>query len=297
MLIGRTMSFWYILKRYSGWGKFLGILLGFLAAGPLGSLFGLFIGNLFDRGLNEHFSKPHWAYHAEKKANVKKAFQHATFSIMGHLCKTDGRISEEDIQFAKKTMQALHLNRSERNAAREAFTEGKSNGFKLDLPLQNLRNLALHNPKLLRAFMQIQYQAAQINGLTQNKTKLLNHLLHQLNFAPLHEQAAAREAFYAQFNQHTRQHHHYQQHHTHQQKSYERPQQYAPNIDSLYTLLGVSPTANKQEVKRAYRKKVSLYHPDKYIAKGHSEAQIKQANEKTQAIRKAYDAICTYKGW
>lgn len=294
------MSFWYILKQYSGWGKFLGVILGFLAAGPLGSLFGLFLGNLFDKGLHEHFARPHLAYHTEKKNKTKKAFQYATFSIMGHLCKTDGRISENDISFANKTMQELHLNRHEKKAAREAFTEGKSSHFKLSPPLQHFKNLAQHNPKLLRAFIQIQYQAAQISGLTPNKVKLINHLLHEFNFSPLHEQAAARDAFYAQFNQHRQ--NHYQQHHQqynrqHQEYYAHEQAAYRPDMDTLYNLLGVSAHATKQEVKRAYRKKISLYHPDKYIAKGHSDAEIKAANEKTQAIRKAYEAICSQKGW
>ena len=42
---------------------------------------------------------------------------------------------------------------------------------------------------------------------------------------------------------------------------------------------------------------MSRNHPDKLISKGLPEEMIKIANEKTQNIRKAYEQICTSKGW
>jgi DnaJ like chaperone protein len=42
---------------------------------------------------------------------------------------------------------------------------------------------------------------------------------------------------------------------------------------------------------------MSQNHPDKLIAKKASASLIQKANEKTQAISKAYESICEYKGW
>ena len=68
-------------------------------------------------------------------------------------------------------------------------------------------------------------------------------------------------------------------------------------LASCYALLDLKPNASKEEVKRAYRRQMSLHHPDKLMAQGLSDAQIKAANNTTQAIRKAYDQIRLSKGW
>ncbi len=275
------------LTQHAWWGKVLGAGLGFLMAGPPGALFGVFIGNLFDRGLSDHFSRPHWTYHSEKRAAVKQAFQRATFSVMGHIAKADGQVTEEEILFAKKVMRELNLGRAERTAAQTFFTQGKAAKFDIKEPVLSFKHLAKDSPKLLHAFIQLQYKAAQVSGLAPQKILILNRLLNLLDFAPLHEQAHAREHFYSQFNQQQGPwREHYTSHHTSK-----------PPIENAYTILNVAPDASQQEVKRAYRKQISLHHPDRHIAKGHSEESIKQANEKTQAIRKAYEAICEHHGW
>ena len=68
-------------------------------------------------------------------------------------------------------------------------------------------------------------------------------------------------------------------------------------LDEAYAILEVSPINSKQEIKKSYRRLISRNHPDKLIAKGLPESMIKIANEKTQAIRKAYEQISASKGW
>ena len=55
-------------------------------------------------------------------------------------------------------------------------------------------------------------------------------------------------------------------------------------IDDPYKVLGVSPDASDEEIKRAYRKLAKQYHPD--VNPGD-----KTAEEKMKEINAAYDAI------
>ncbi len=293
------MSFRNYFTEHTWWGKLLGAGLGFLIGGPPGALLGIFIGNLFDKGLHEHFAKPHWHYHAEPSKQVKQTFLRALFSIMGNMAKADGRVSEEEIHFTKTVMQELRLNASERTHAQRFFTQGKEKNFQISEPLAMLKHAARDNPNLLRSFLQLQYKMAQVDGLTQAKVTQLNIILNILGFAPLHRQAHARASFYSSFNQGRNTWRDYSSYgagaSSYSSSAYQAATGHS--LDEAYALLQVKPGADKQTVKRAYRKLISKYHPDKYIAEGKSERAIKEANEKTQAIRKAYDYICEHRNW
>jgi DnaJ like chaperone protein len=65
--------------------------------------------------------------------------------------------------------------------------------------------------------------------------------------------------------------------------------------DSDYKILDVSPGAEEDEVKKAYRKMAMRFHPDRL--QGLSENEKKAAQEKFLRVKKAYDAIKARKGW
>ncbi|KTC65393.1 DNA binding protein DnaJ, heat shock protein (plasmid) [Legionella adelaidensis] len=274
---------------HTWWGKIFGAFLGYLMAGPVGALFGLLIGNFFDHGLAEHFSRPHWLYHAEKRGVVQKIFFEATFSIIGHIAKADGRVSEKEIQMAATLMDEMGLNGKQREEAKRYFREGKKTTFNVTHILQLLKEVTQDNPDLLRLFLDIQYRSACVDGLSQPKLTAMNIVLRHLGFAPLHQQNRFYEDFFNQYQQYSRQHT--------SNNQYSRTYQSTSHLDQAYAILEINPNASKQEVKKAYRKLISRNHPDRLIAKGLPEAMIKMANDKTQKITKAYEAICKSKGW
>lgn len=276
----------------SWWGKLIGSFFGYLVAGPVGALFGIFIGNFFDQGLTQHFSKPHWHYHAEKRRFVQKAFFETTFLVMGYLAKVDGRVSEREIHMAKVIMQEMGLNVSQTEEAKRFFRAGKDPSFNLTQTLSSFVQNCRDNPELLKLFLDIQYRAAQIEGLSQSKMDVLNHILQHFGLAPLHEQYR----FYEDFGRETSSQSTYQNRHSSHQ--YQRPPPRTSSSPShAYAILEVPPSASKHEVKQAYRRLMSRNHPDKLIAQGLPEEMIKMANDKTQKILKAYEQICAAKGW
>jgi DnaJ like chaperone protein len=273
------------------WGKIIGAIFGYLIHGSVGACFGILVGNFFDQGLSRHFSSPHWHYHNEKRKAVQKIFFKATFSVMGLIAKADGRVSEHEIRMAKTLMQEMGLTYAQALEAQNYFNEGKNANFDLKNTIKLLQEASHDNHELLKLFINIQYRAAQVDGLSFQKQEIINTILKGMGFAPLNNQYRFYEDFanyssYQRTNRQSSSSHQNQYHHT----SYGK-------LDHAYGLLNVSPTASKQDVKRAYRRLISRNHPDKLIAQGLPEKMIKIANEKTQAISKAYEQICESKGW
>ncbi|MFC3909167.1 co-chaperone DjlA [Legionella dresdenensis] len=272
------------------WGKLLGAFFGYLIAGPAGALFGILIGNFFDKGLTSHFTRPHWSYYEEKRQAVRKIFFDTTFTVMGHIAKADGRVTENELDMARQMMREMRLNHEQKALAKRCFNEGKSSDFNLGQTLFQLKLACRDNPELLKLFLDIQYRSAKVDGLTEKKVQVLNSIFQSLGFAPLNQQ----NRFYEEFA--------YRSSSSQQRRdnSYNQRNYQPPPLNTLaqaYAILEVPDTAGKQEVKRAYRRLISRNHPDKLIAQGLPEEMIKLANDKTQKITKAYEQICESKGW
>ncbi len=286
------MNFRQFFTNHQWWGKILGAFFGYLIGGSAGALFGILIGNFFDRGIVSHYTRPHWYYHSEKRQAVQKIFFQATFSVMGHLAKADGRVSEQEIELAKTLMDEMRLNHEQKTLAKRFFNEGKAVNFDLSRILTLLQKACRDNPELLKLFMDIQYRFAQTDGLSNMKLQALDVIFRQMGFAPLNQQYRFYEDFgYQSSRQSSNQHSSSRQYNDH----YQAPPQ--NTLMQAYAILEINHTASKQEVKSAYRRLISRNHPDKLIAKGLPEEMIKIANDKTQKIRKAYEQICTSKGW
>lgn len=290
------MDLQQLFTGHSWWGKLIGAFFGFLIAGPGGAIFGIIIGNFFDKGLNLHFSHPFWHYHSEKNPEVRRIFLETVFATLGHIAKSEGHVAPEDIQYANQIMAQMKLNAAQKKLAQHWFARGKASQFNLELQLYHLHKLIHNKPFLIRLFVDIQYQFVKQGQLTEKKVVILNAILAQLQLAPLyqHYQFSRDFPWYFSWQQRTHQTHEHHEAPRYEQSQYQRP---SPAYHDPYAILNVAPTASKAEVKRAYRRQMSHYHPDKLIAKGESPSKIKAATEKTQQIRKAYDKICAAKGW
>jgi DnaJ like chaperone protein len=62
-------------------------------------------------------------------------------------------------------------------------------------------------------------------------------------------------------------------------------------LDQAYAQLGLTSDASDAEIKRAYRKLVSQYHPDKLVSHGLPEEMMEAAKKRVREINTAYDRI------
>lgn len=254
------------------WGKVLGFLFGFMLSKNLfGALLGLWLGHSFDRGRGLNFN----ALGAERDNDRQQNFFFTTFSVMGHVAKAKGRVSEHEIAFASAYMSKLGLNAEMRQQAQDAFREGKMPAFPLKQTLSRFRATCGSRPDLMLLFLEIQIQVAFADGtLDDAEREALHVIAKHLGYAA-HELDKLLEMIIAgaQFHQGGGSVNHEEQ------------------LENAYKVLGVEADATTQAVKKAYRKLMSQHHPDKLIAKGLPPEMMEVAKQKTQDIQAAYDLI------
>lgn len=261
------------------WGKIVGAVIGFLIAGGFGAVVGFLIGHVSDLKRTPNSFLWHLSQQTNRLRQMRQAFFDATFMVMGHVAKIDGRISEEEIHAARLVMQRMNLTDVQKKHAIELFNQGKNPNFNVDIALANLLNSCHNNQPLLQMFVEIQLQAAQASGVVNaEKKRVLDKICQQLGYSNFQSGFGG-----GQYRQ-------YQSHHAH----HESPQD---KLKQAYALLGVPSTATDAEVKKAYRKLISQHHPDKLVAKGLPEEMMKLATEKAQNIQLAYDQVRTARGF
>ena len=70
----------------------------------------------------------------------------------------------------------------------------------------------------------------------------------------------------------------------------------AAALEEAYKALGVTRDSSDAEIKRAYRKLMSQYHPDKLIGQGVPADMIAMATEQAKEIQLAHELIKKSRG-
>jgi len=266
------------------WGKLLGGTFGYMLGGPLGAMLGAALGHKLDKSVDRAFEQPQLT-HADQ-ARIQTAFFTATFSIMGHLAKVDGRVSENEIELARAVMQRMDLTEEHKKTAINLFNEGKHPDFPLEQVLDQFKRECHRRHSLMRMFIEIQINAAYADGVMHaNEKELLLHMCEVLGISRFE---------FAQLEAMVRvQHHAAGAGRAHRGAAPSSAQ----SLSEAYAVLGVSRQASDAEVKKAYRRLMNQHHPDKLVAKGLPEEMMKMASDKTHEIKSAYEHIRKSRGF
>ncbi len=253
------------------WGKILGGLLGVMKGGLSGLLVGVIVGHVIDRVV----------FRVTGKERTRQLFFTALFGCLGRVNKADGRVTEAEIASAENLMRRLELDDEERRAAIRAFNAGKAPDFDLEGELQPFFAYTRVRTDLRLMFMEILFEGAALDGrISAPEQEVLLRVANTLRIPP--------PIYYAMFNAFTASH---------------GPRGYTPGgavpaggLDQDYAALGLNKDASDQEVKRAYRKLVGQYHPDRLVSQGLPEEMMEKAKERVRDINLAYDRIKAARG-
>ena len=256
-------------------GTALGALIGFLAFRGdrlVGLGLGGVIGFMIQQGLGGARRGTSTAG-TRDSVGLANLFFTATFELMGHVAKSDGRVSEAEIDAARALMHDLHLGPADVQRAIRSFQRGKAPGYDADAMVLALRAACGAEYDLIGTFIEFQLRVALAgNGLSPPARRILTRVAERLGLSGL--EFARLEAIL---------------------RARGRVSPEDPLADS-YRELEVEATASDAEVTKAYRRQMSRHHPDKLVANGLPESMAQVAKEKTQRIQEAWERIRVARG-
>ena len=253
-------------------GKAVGGIIGFVTAGPVGSVLGIILGHQLDgRSATSRDDHP-------GLQRISQLFFEVAFEVMGRVAKIDGRVSEEEIRVARAIMHGMQLAPAEVESAIDHFNRGKDESYSTSARLGELERQIGDRGELARAFVQLQLQAAIGAGpIGPEKRQLLWHVASALHVT--RAELAQIEAFVRAHSERA----------TRQSES--------QSIDEAYRVLGVAASASDDDVKKAYRRLMNQHHPDKLVARGLPQSMVGIAEQKTHEVRAAYEKIKAQRGF
>ncbi len=254
--------------------KLIGVIAGYYFFGFFGALLGLFVGSMIDR-MRAYGSG---GMNPLQNALRQAVFLETVFVSMGKLAKADGHVSREEVAHVEQFMQKLGMTPAHRQQAIKLFKQGADPEFDIGPTCKRFMSICGHTKSLKEMLLVYLIVMALADGhFHPAEEALLTDIAGFLGY----DQAAFRHLMDMVLNQ----------------SHFAGGQANATAaLDDAYKALGVSKDSTDAEIKRAYRKLMSQYHPDKLIGQGMPEDMIAMATEQAKEIQIAHDLIKKSRG-
>lgn len=276
-------------------GKWIGGVLGFITAGPLGALAGFALGSLFDHGLdavnqsegpygNEGKGYANSGYSSEYSSNgyssgqseegQRNSFMFSLLVLASYIIKADGKVMHSEMEVVRRFLL--------QNFGPAAVSQGEEVLLRL---FEQQKRIGWEQ---YRSVIQDSCRQIRSNMLYEQRLQLLNFLViiaqADGSVPPVEEAALKEVAIHMGLSAED----------VDQMLNLRSGASSTSSLDDAYRVLGIQPTATNDEVKAAYRKMALKHHPDKVSALG--EDVRKAAEKKFQEINDAKDRIYKARG-
>ena len=251
----------YLCERYleyddMGYGKWIAGVLGWAIFGPLGGILGYFIVSAMEDASDV---KPLNDDEYTWNQGQRNSFLLSLLVLSAAVIKADGKVTSAEISRLREFF-ARNFGAQAADQAEEILREILKNDFNIYEVCGQIRS-CMDYPQRMQLYHYLVSLGA-CDGLVQSEIDVLEVIAANIGLAKCDA-----DSILAQFR---------------------------PCNDSNYRILGISPDATDEEVKKAYRTMAVRYHPDKVATLG-PDVQ-KAAEEKFKAISQAYEAICRERG-
>jgi DnaJ like chaperone protein len=242
-------------------GKWLGGGLGWALGGPLGALIGFAVGSVFDSAeisVSRNTIGENIGYNPQTAAGD---FAASLLALSAAVMKSDGKVLRSELDYVKRF---LVVQFGETNA--QKLLPVLKDLLARDIPVAEIcKQIRLYMPEAQRLqLLQYLFGIAQADGhVDEREEKLIASIATNLGVSQT-EYESIRAVYWR-------------------------------DTESDYKILEILPTASDEEVKKAHRKMVMKYHPDRVTDLG--EAAQKAAHEQFQHIQEAYENIRKTRGF
>ena len=277
-------------------GKWIGGVLGFITAGPLGALAGYALGSLFEHGLDavnrdgdHRYNNAYDAYSGNQSygnqsygrqqsyEGERNSFMFSLLVLSSYIINADGKIMHSEMEMVRRFLR--------QNFGEAAKQQGEEILLKLfeqqkRMGMQQYRTVIQDSCHQIRANMMYEQRLQLLNFLVmiaQADNVVSPEEIQALKEVALHMGLEASDVD--------------QMLGMHGGGSSATS---ATSLEDAYRILGVSPDASNDEVKAAYRKMALKHHPGKVAALG--EDVRRAAEKKFQEINDAKDKIYKARG-
>ncbi len=256
------------------WGAVLGGAAGLLVAGPLGALLGGAAGHVLERWLREWLARGSRSLDspaADPAETRRVAVATATIVLAAKLAKADGAVSRVEVDTFK---DVFDVRDEDVGGIAPIFDEAKRTPEGFEPHARQLVAIFACEPEILEELLDQLFVLAAADGeLDTAEIAWLGRVaaIFGLDGPPF-------QAILVRYGT-------------------SRPQSQGRSDDaSAYRVLGLEGSASDAEVKAAWRRLVRQNHPDRLVAEGGSDEQVRQANGRLAAINAAYDRIARERG-
>lgn len=282
------------------WGKVLGTMFGFMFGKIPGAVLGFIVGHFFDRGYSQDFNQMGGFsrfFTSQDEFKTQAIFFHSLFSVMGHIAKADGQVTDAEIRMATAMMDQMDLQGDTRKEAQQAFREGKASDFPLKDTLKEFKSSCHGRRDIMQVFLEILIQSAYADGkVDKSEQRVLEEVAEILGFKQ-HELLYLMSMFEAELRFRQAGAGRQQGGQQHQRRRTSQAYSSAQSLDDAYRILGVKKSDDDKLIKKAYRRLMSEHHPDKLVSKGLPKQALEIAKGKAQDIQAAYEMVKQSRGF